>query len=157
VGLVRHHICVATLAQQTVIMPTTPTVHFNYEDSTVRSRLVYENGDSEQLALVRVGPDHWRLAESSFAGDAVYGDIIRVKEVDDETLLFIEITDRSNLITRSWVLSAEVLATERIQSILKCVMENGGMWEIAFGGLLMVHMPPDIAKPIFEQISPDRS
>jgi hypothetical protein len=136
-------------------MPTTPSVHFNYEDSTVRSHLVYENGDSEQLALLRVGPDLRRLEESSFAGDAVYGDIIRVREMDDGTLLFIEITNRSNFVTRSWILSADALATERIQSILKSVMKAGGMWEIAFGGLLMVHLPPDIAKSIFEQISAD--
>ena len=145
----------ATLTHQAAIMPTTPTVHFDFDDSTVRCRLVYENGDSEQLALFRVAPDLRRLEESSFAGDAVYGDIIRVKEMDDGTLLFIEIADHSKLITRSWLFSAEVLATERVQSILKSVMESGGMWEIAFGGLLMVHLPPDIAKSIFEQITPD--
>ena len=136
-------------------MPTTPTVHFNYEDSTVRSHLVYENGDSEQLALFRVSPDLRRLEESSFAGDALYGDIIRVREMDDGTLLFIEITERSKLVSGSWVMSADVIATERVQSILKSVMEAGGMWEIAFGGLLMVHLPPDIAKSIFERISAD--
>ena len=133
-------------------MPKTPTPHFEYDDSIVLSRLVYENGDSEQLALTRVGRDLYRLDESSFAGDAVYGDIIRVKEMANGALLFVEITDRSNLTTHSWMLSAEVIATERIQAILKSVMEAGGMWKQAFGGLLMVHVPPDIAKAIFEQI-----
>lgn len=147
----------AASAQHAVIMPTTPTVHFEFEDSIIRSRLVYENGDSEQLALTRVGPDLFRLDESSFAGDAVYGDTIRVKEMTDGALLFVEITDRSNLTTQSWILSAEVLKTERFQSILRGVMEAGGMWEQAFGGLLMVHTPPNIAKTISEQISNGQS
>jgi len=100
-----------------------------------------------------MGPDLYRLDERSFASDAVYGDIIRVNEMANGALLFIEITERSTLTTQSWILSPEVLGTERIQSILNSVMEAGGMWEQAFGGVLMVHTPPGIAEMIFEEIT----
>jgi hypothetical protein len=83
----------------------------------------------------------------------VYGDIIRVKEKGDGALLFAEIVERSELTTQSWLLSAEVLATERIQSVLNNVIEAGGMWEQAFGGLLLVHTPADMAKAVFENIT----
>jgi len=68
-------------------------------------------------------------------------------------LLFAEIVERSELTTQSWLLSAEVLATERIQSVLNNVIEAGGMWEQAFGGLLLVHTPADMAKAVFENIT----
>jgi hypothetical protein len=50
------------------------------------------------------------------------------------------------------MLSKEVLATERFKEILATVMSAGGMWEQAFGGLLIVHTPPRVAETIFEQI-----
>ena len=84
-------------------MSKTPTVHFDFADIIVRSRLVYENGDSEQLALTAVGLDLRRLDESSFVGDARYGDIIRVKEMDDGALLFVELAERTTLVSQSWI------------------------------------------------------
>jgi hypothetical protein len=61
-------------------MPSDPTipVHFNFgEAGDGRNLIRYASGDSERLMLTEVGPDLYRLEESSFAGDAVYGDIIR--------------------------------------------------------------------------------
>jgi hypothetical protein len=67
------------------------TVHFAYNgDDADRFRVVYENGDSEQLKLRALAPELYRLQESSFAGEAVYGDIIRVHRMRDEALLFRE-------------------------------------------------------------------
>jgi hypothetical protein len=133
-------------------MSKTPTVHFDFADTIVRSRLIYENGDSEQLALTVVGLNLRRLDESSFVGDARYGDIIRVKEMDDGALLFVELAESTTLISQSWIMSAELLKSERMGAILKKVMQVGGMWEQAFGGLLIVHLPPEIAEPVFRQI-----
>ena len=134
-------------------MSKTPTVHFDFADTIVRSRLVYENGDSEQLALTAVGLGLRRLDESSFVGDARYGDIIRVKEMDDVALLFVELAERTTLVSQSWIMSADVLKSERMDAILKNVMQVGGMWEQAFGGLLIVHLPPEIAEPVIHQIN----
>jgi hypothetical protein len=86
-------------------------MHFEYEDSCV----VYENGDSEQLLLTNMGPDLYRLEESSLLFDAVYGDIIRVKMMADGALLFVEIAERSNLTTQRWILGMG-MTNERIQS-----------------------------------------
>jgi hypothetical protein len=128
------------------------TVHFNYCDDFQRFHVVYGNGDSEQLALTCVGPEQYRLEESSFAGDAVYGDVINAKKAEDGSLLFQAIVERSKLVTHSCFLSAEFLTTEHMRAILDSVMAAGGMWEQAFGGLLIVHAPPDFATAVLEQI-----
>jgi hypothetical protein len=138
-------------------MPESPTVHFEFKRTGARFRLVYENGDSEQLALTSVGPDLYRMDESSFAGNAVYRDVIRTRVMADGALLFVEIAEHSTLTTQSFILSAETLPTERIQSILNRVMEAGGMWEQAFGGVLIVHTPAGVAESIGREITHNAS
>ena len=135
-------------------MPNEPTVHFEYnEDGDARWPVVYENGDSEQLKLTALAPELYRLEESSFAGEAVYGDIIRVHQMANGALLFREIAERSALTTQSWIVSASILSTEKIRTGLAKVIDSGGMWEQAFGGMLIVHAPPDIAENVFREIT----
>ena len=140
-------------------MPSDPTipVHFNFgEAGDGRNLIRYANGDSERLMLTEAGPNLYRLEESSFAGDAVYGDIIRADRSANGDLTFHEIVERSSLVTHSWILSADVLASERIRQLLTTVVDAGGMWEQAFGGLLMIHAPENIAKAIFDEVGPSK-
>jgi len=129
-----------------------PTVHFEFEDDRSRFRVLYENGDSEDLTMTKVGPNSYRLEESSFCGDGVYGDVIHCKPLHDGPLLFEKIAEHSKLITQSWILSSELFATDRVKSILDFVMEAGGMWEQAFGGLLIVHTPSEIAQTVLDRL-----
>ena len=77
-------------------MATDLTVHFDFaEEDDGRSRVAYRSGDSERLMLTEVGSDLYRLEESSFAGDAVYGDRIRAERTADGALSFLEIVGRS--------------------------------------------------------------
>ena len=140
-------------------MPNDPTipVYFNFgEAGDGRNLIRYASGDSERLMLTEVGPDLYRLEESSFAGDAVYGDTIRANRSANGDLTFHGIVERSPLVTQRWILSADVLATERIRRILTKVTDAGGMWEQAFGGLLMIHAPENISKAIFDEIGQSR-
>lgn len=125
-----------------------PTVHFDFEGNGARYRVFYENGDSESLAMTKVGPDLYRVDESSFVGDAVYGDVIQAELRDDGSLLFQKIAERSKLVTQSGIFSKEFLLTDRVRSILDFVMESGGMWEQAFGGMLIIHTPAEIADTV---------
>lgn len=139
-------------------MPNDPTVHFEYsEDGDARSQVVYENGDSEQLKLTAVAPALYRLEESSFAGEAVYGDTIRVQNMADGTLLFREIAERLALTTQSWIVSASILGTEKIRTVLAKVIDSGGMWEQAFAGMLFVHTPPSVLFSALQQLSQRRA
>ena len=51
------------------------------------------------------------------------------------------------------MLSAEVLASEQIKQVLSAIVNAGGMWEQAFGGLLMIHAPESIAQTTFDEIA----
>jgi len=109
-------------------------------------------GDSENLLLTPVGEDLFRVEESSFVTDAVYRDVIKATETQDGALLFVEIAHRSPLVTNSWILSQELIQSDAIQSVLKQIMDQGGNWEQVFGGGLMVHTSPTMAKEIEEQL-----
>lgn len=136
-------------------MPGDPTlpVYFSFgEAGDGRTLIRYANGDSERVMLTEAGSGLYRVEESSFAGDAVYGDIIRADKNTDGDLTFHEIVERSPLVTKSWIVSPDVLATERIQQLLDMVTEAGGMWEQAFGGLLIIHTPESVSKLISDEI-----
>ena len=66
-------------------------------------------GDSERLLLTPVGENLFRVEESSFITDAVYRDVIRATETQDGALLFVEIAERSPLVTKSWILNQELI------------------------------------------------
>jgi hypothetical protein len=124
----------------------------NLGTAAVERELRTATGDSERLLLTPVGENLFRVEESSFVTDAVYRDIIRATETQDSALLFVEITERSPLVTNSWILSQELIQSDAVQSVLKQVMDQGGNWEQVFGGGLIVHTSPTTAKEIEEQI-----
>lgn len=45
------------------------------------------------------------------------------------------------LVTESWLLSKDLIASAELREILHGVMAAGGNWEMAFGGLLILHLP----------------
>ena len=120
--------------------------------AAVEREIQTATGDSEKLLLTPVGGDLFRVEESSFVTDAVYRDVIKATETEDGALLFVEIAERSPLVTNSWILSQELIESKAVQSILKQIMDQGGNWEQVFGGVLMVHTSPTTAKEIEEQM-----
>ena len=124
----------------------------NLRTAAVEREIRTATGDSEKLLLTPLGGNLFRVEESSFVTDAVYRDVIKATETEDGALLFVEITERSPLVTNSWILSQELIESNAVQSILKQIMDQGGNWEQVFGGGLMVHTSPTTAKEIEEQM-----
>jgi hypothetical protein len=114
----------------------TPTVHIQYEGDSDRTRIVFENGDSEDLIVTSLGSNLYRLEESSFGFEIRYRDVIRTILGDDGSLLFKEVVTHSDLDTQSWVISKEIIASRELREILDRVMAIGGSWEQAFGEYL---------------------
>jgi hypothetical protein len=135
-------------------MPNNFTVHFEYGENNAdgRTHVVFENGDSEWLMLAEVGGGLYRLEESSFIGDAMYGDTIHADATPNGELMFRGFAVRSPLASQSWVLSAWLIDSEPMKAILAGVIAAGGMWERAFGGFLLIHTPPALADAISGQI-----
>jgi hypothetical protein len=109
-------------------------------------------GDSETLLLTPVGENLFRVEESLFVTDAVYRDVIRVTETQDGALLFVEIAERSPLVTNSWILSQALIQSDAVQAVLKRIMKQGGNWEQVFGGGLIVHTSPEMAEEVNEHM-----
>jgi hypothetical protein len=133
-------------------MPNSPAVHFKYSGDDERTRVWFEDGDSEELLVTALGNDCYRLEESSLLGEARYRDVIRAIRRADGGLLFHGIETRSDLVTQSWLLSEDILDSTECGSLLCEVMAMGGNWERAFGGLLLVHIPESSAAEIAERV-----
>jgi hypothetical protein len=124
----------------------------NASTITAEREIRTAGGDSERLLVTPVGENLFRVEESSFVTDAVYRDIIRASETEDGALMFVEIAERSPLVTNSWVFSQELIESEAVQSVLKVIMDQGGNWERVFGGVLIVHTSPTNAKVIEDRL-----
>jgi hypothetical protein len=119
---------------------------------TVERELRTESGDSEQLLLTAVGDNLFQVEESSFITDAVYRDVIRAREMPEGVRAFVEVAERSPLITNSWILSQDTIESEAMKSVLARLMAEGGNWEQVFGGGLIVHTSPATARQIEDEV-----
>jgi hypothetical protein len=97
----------------------------------------------ETLRVVPLGENAFEVQDSSFVGDVYYGDVIEVVRQTDGTSAFVRLVKRSGLKITSAILTAEAQEAQELQSLLDRVMSLGGNWERAFGGYLIVHLPPD--------------
>ena len=122
--------------------------------AAVWRKLLSARGGYEKLLLTPLGGNLFRLENSSLLTGAFYRDVIRATETECDALLFVEITERSSLVTSLWVLSPELIQSDAVQAILKQVKDVGGHWEHVLRGWLFVHTPPMSAKEIDEQIRP---
>ena len=132
-------------------MAETPTVPIRYDGNEERT-LVFADGNSERLLFSAVGPDLFRLEESSLLGECRYHDTIRASRRDDNSLQFQEIVTPSGLQTEEWILSKDLMESSDFSLVLDWVMSVGGNWEQAFGGLLLVPVPPHFAETAHSRI-----
>ena len=107
---------------------------------------------SETLRVVPVAENVYRLQDSSFVGDVFYGDVIEVVRQSDGTAEFVRVVSRSGLKITSAILTAAVQEAPELQSLLDRVMTLGGNWERAFGGYLIVHLPPDAPMDVEQEL-----
>ncbi len=134
-------------------MADSPTVHVTIDGERQRQRIVYTNGDSESLLLSCAGAGLFRLEESSLLGEAQYHDIIRASSKADGSLEFRGVVALSGFHTEEWILSKSLIESPEFRSVLAWVMSVGGNWEQAFGGLLLVHVPPHHADTARDRVN----
>lgn len=101
----------------------------------------YPDGSSEGLLVSPVGPNLYRLEESSLLGEAVFGDVIEAEPMQEGVLLFKRVAAASGMTTMSCVLTPEQMQAPGLQPLLDRIMSLGGNWERALDGLLMIHLP----------------
>lgn len=105
------------------------------------------------MLLTAVAPQTYRAEESSILGEFSYGDLIEGELLSDGSLRLLEIVARSGLKTNEWILTKDMIESEGFRLILESVIELGGMWEQVLGGVLLVHLPPDVADAVEKRIN----
>ncbi len=116
-------------------------------------KVIYSNGDSEDLLLQQLGPALFLLEESSLLGHGFYHDSFRATPNQDGSLQFDRVVTPSGLCTNTWILSQSLIESDEIRAVLSDVMALGGNWEQAFGGVLLVHLPLAAVAKIQERIT----
>ncbi len=106
-------------------------------------RLVFQDDDDcETLLVTAIGPNLYRMEESSVLGDVHYSDVVEVEPQPDGSVRFLRVVTPSELKTR-WCLVSQILVESSSLSVfLDKVVAAGGNWERIFGGILLLHLPP---------------
>ena len=125
-------------------MPDEIKFHVENAGDNNRRTVVFPNGDSENLLVVAIDTEVFRLEESATFEDLRYHDIIRATVRDNGVLAMKEIVSRSGLSTLSWVVSPEMIDSVEFGEFLSYVISIGGYWERLFRGWLLVHVPPEL-------------
>ena len=114
--------------------------------------IVYPDGSREGLLVSSVGPNLYRLEESSLLGEAVFGDIIEAEPTPDGSLQFKRVASASDMNTVSCLLTPGQMNAPGLQPLLDRVMSLGGNWERAMDGVLLVHLPRSVHLDIEAEI-----
>ncbi|MCX6602326.1 MAG: DUF4265 domain-containing protein [Acidobacteria bacterium] len=104
----------------------------------------YPDESSEGLLVSPVGPNLYRLEESSLLGEAVFGDVIEAEPTQEGGLLFKRVAVPSGMTTVNCILTFEQMQAPGLQPLLDRIMSVGGNWERALDGLLMIHLPKSV-------------
>jgi hypothetical protein len=108
--------------------------------------VLFESGITEELLLTPLGSGRYRLEQSALVDDSVnFGDVIAAEPASDGAIRFLNVVDKSPYVTLRWVLSERASESLGLPTFLARVIEIGGVWERATGGVLILHIPRDCA------------
>jgi hypothetical protein len=127
-------------------------VYIRYEGNELRKTIQFPEDFTEELLIEEVGPELFLLKESSLAGFARYHDVVHATRSEDGSLLFRRIVEQSSFVTSTYILPEGTADSAELEVILSEVMDLGGCWERAFGGVLLIHLPPGKIEGFEERI-----
>jgi hypothetical protein len=76
----------------------------NLGEQPCEVRMSFQDGDSETLLVTPLGPNLYRIEESSVLGEVSYHDVIEADLQTDGTVRFLRVVTPSGLTTVSWIL-----------------------------------------------------
>ena len=110
-----------------------PLVEFPLESLTV------------SIPITQMSEGLYRLDGVPFGVEsASFGDIIEAELCEDGRLRFMCVAEPGGWRTFQYLLSAQAIEFERVQSLLRELEARGGHWERMFGGLLCICIPPGL-------------
>lgn len=107
----------------------------------------FEEDCQETLYVTPLGENLYRLEETPvLVEQEIYlGDIIEAEVRDDGVLRFRRLVVASPWHHWSWFLAQIVIESSDFDGFTAMIEEQGGKWERIFGGLFIVHLPPESA------------
>ena len=111
-------------------------VHIDFGDDYFQS--------FESSLVTPMGPGIYRLEESPlFSEVASFGDVIEAEQDDEGRLYFRRLVSKSGFRVYRWLVSQQIYESKEFADFYDTVMQIGGMWERALGGIVIVHIPAD--------------
>ena len=102
----------------------------------------FADGITEELSLTPLGSGTYRLEESALIHDPInLGDIIAAESISEDEIEFVGVSEKSPYETLRWLIAKNLTESEGLPRFLERVVEAGGLWERALGGLLILHIP----------------
>lgn len=103
-----------------------------------------ESGGSEIIGAEKIDNDTFQLLETSTSNCTLtYGTIIKVKEDEKGELFMLSVFKKSDYVTRKFMLDNPLKSSEIANKLLKPIIDIDGYWEIAFGGVVFIHLLKD--------------
>lgn len=115
----------------------------SFTENPYEVQITFKNGDSEGLLVTCLGENLYREEETSVLGEFRYHDVIEAETQENGALQFLRVVTSSCLKTHSTILDRAFFESPRLTAFLDEVKSVGGNWETIFGGLLMLHLPPE--------------
>ena len=108
--------------------------------------IAFPNNVTEDLSLSHVEGNRYRLGFSSLLGEprVFYGDVIEIKPTGEKSADFLRVVKRSGLRVSCRMIGNDIINSPLLQHLLEKIMQLGGNWERAFGGVLLVHLPESV-------------
>ena len=108
--------------------------------------VAFPNNVIEDISLTHIEGNRYQVGFSSFLGEprVFYGDVIKVKRTGEKSADFLGIIKRSGLRVSCRVIGKDIIDSPLLQFLLDKIMQLGGNWERAFGGVLLVHLPESV-------------
>ena len=105
--------------------------------------IAFPNHVTDDILLTPFEGNQYRAECSCFLGEprVFYGDVIEIKATGKRSADFLRIVKRSGLRVSCRVIGKNIIESALLQGLLDKIMEAGGNWERAFGGVLLVHLP----------------
>ena len=105
------------------------------------TQIVFADGNIEELLVTPVGPNLYRLEESSALGEIKFHDVIETEMEANGSFRFVRLISRSELETVTCVIPENQFESPRVSAFLRKVIDLGGYWEKMFGGIVVFHLP----------------
>lgn len=109
---------------------------------------------TEDLPLTHVEGNQYRVEFSSMLANprVFYGDVIEINPTGQNSADFVRIVKRSGFIVSCRLVGQETVESTLFQGLLDKIMRLGGNYERAFGGVLIVHLPPSANFDVDEEL-----